>query len=147
MKALDGIKRRLSLWIKQPKKRPRKAVQADSRMGDVPQPMTSREIVSLRLLYERAILMHICREPRKFSFDPAECTTYDYAAKAISLGVQLAEAIARNGGRMEGVTDPTMPVWRTMAKLTEIDFIGDRDEKVEESVEPIQKMDGVEKKS
>lgn len=120
MKTLDGIKRRLTSWARRPQERVSSPVQPDFD-GGAPMALGEVEISALCSVYGRAILIHICRDPRTFGFNPETDGLWDFSLKATSYAEKLGEAIRANGGVLAGVTDPAMPVWRTAAKLTTID--------------------------
>jgi hypothetical protein len=73
-------------------------------------------------LFGRAALIEICKKPESFGFDAELDGIFDFYNKARQLQGQFWDALKLTEGNLEAATDPTLPVWRTAAKLTELDW-------------------------
>lgn len=89
---------------------------------ETPLRLSEAELFRLCELYGRAILIEICKTPKKFGLQEGNLSIGDIEQEARILQAQFWEALELANGDIGEVTDPTAPVWRTAAELTQLDW-------------------------
>jgi hypothetical protein len=68
-------------------------------------------------------LIEICKNPSHFGFNSRDHSISNYYAQAAGMQREFWEALQIEGGNLENVADPTAPVWKVAAMLTQLDWV------------------------
>jgi hypothetical protein len=90
--------------------------------AETPLRLSEAELFRLCELYGRAVLVEICKSPKKFGLEGENIPLDVLYREACALQAQFWEALELANGDLGEVTDPTAPVWRTAAELTQLDW-------------------------
>jgi hypothetical protein len=73
-------------------------------------------------LFGRAILIEVCKRPEIFGLKSESSSLLELYTVARGLQRSFWETLKLAEGDLSMAVDPTLPVWRTAARLTELDW-------------------------